>query len=351
MTISQSSLVYLKQKFTTKKQIDDYIDLVKKIHLMGQTQPIDRPYGYRILVDQGGFQLRPELFVSATNHWLNNEPPTIYQIISPDPTDELWVKVRKAAVSAAIINTAAGRRGYTPSDQEIIRYLKKWFDGSISSDNIALDSPLLNKAWTQFYEKNRIGTSAPGYGTSLFGNWFALGVYIDYAIARLQTFDPVGGTVQPGTGGSEPDTNEDVEEDYALRYTALEEFLQHTNPGYGNPILPTVTAGVFNHYAIKNGVSIFDPSLPPPENFSIFQKIFAPSKDSKILTVNIKYQKNIFEKIEVSGLLDLLVQSDQIRQFGRDRFENEESVKASAAKVVKRNKRYWLASSAWINSF
>jgi hypothetical protein len=49
-------------------------------------------------------------------------------------------------------------------------------------------------------------------------------------------------------------------------------------------------------------------------------------------------------KIENSGLIDLLVQSDQIRQFGRDRFKNEESVKASAGKVVRRRQRYSLAS-------
>ena len=35
-----------------------------------------------------------------------------------------------------------------------------------------------------------------------------------------------------------------------------------------------------------------------------------------------------------SGLLDLLIYNDQIRQFGRGRFENEESVKASGAKLI-----------------
>jgi hypothetical protein len=38
--------------------------------------------------------------------------------------------------------------------------------------------------------------------------------------------------------------------------------------------------------------------------------------------------------LQNSGLLDLLIYNDQIRQFGRGRFENEESVKASGAKLI-----------------
>jgi|GEM_PF-1491367 len=47
--------------------------------------------------------------------------------------------------------------------------------------------------------------------------------------------------------------------------------------------------------------------------------------------------------MENSGLLDLLVHADEIRQFGRDRFKNEDTVKASAANVLKGSR-----DTAWL---
>ena len=49
------SLKYVIDNFTSKKMIDDYILLIKALHVNGQTSPALRPYGYDVFVGQGGF--------------------------------------------------------------------------------------------------------------------------------------------------------------------------------------------------------------------------------------------------------------------------------------------------------
>lgn len=305
---------------------------------------------YHVYVGQGGFGYRPDDFqIPQTNYWYDIDPPKMLNIIKPDPNDEVWVNLRVKAISAAILGKTRDKKTYA-SDATIMKYLRR-YDSKIPS-NARPNDIIANNAWVKYYNDDKTG-GAGGAGESItvFGNWYSLGVYIDYAIARLRNFNPATKAMKPGDESRNVDADEDVEADYAVRYAALEEFLQLAAPGRSNPALPSTTASIYNEYAVRNGVRIFDPSLPAPDAFSIFQKIFAPSEDNKLMALNGRYQKSLFEKIEATGLIDLLVQSDQIRQFGRDRFKSEETVKASAAKVVKRNKRYGLASSIRIYSF
>lgn len=304
---------------------------------------------YHVFVGEGGFGYRPNDFqIPQSNHWYDIDPPKMLNIIKPDPNDDVWVNLRKKAISAAILQKTRDRKTYA-DDATILKWLRK-YDSAIPN-NTPLDSPLTEKAWKKFYSEDKIGgAGGSGEAITLFGNWYALGVYIDYVIARLKNFDPTSEKMKEGDESSGVEADDDVEADYAVRYAALEEFLQISAPGRYNPAYTTTTASIYNEYAARNGVRLFDPSLPPPDAFSIFQKIFSPSEDNKLMALNGKYQKSLFEKIEATGLIDLLVQGDQIRQFGRERFKNEETVKASAAKVVKRNKRYWLAPSVGNNT-
>jgi hypothetical protein len=329
---------YIIENFTTQKQIDDYIVLIKALHKQGQLNPILRPYGYDVFIGEGGFDFEdiPANIVPSTNWWASHTPPTMSNIIQPTDGDSLWKKVRVKAVQAAIINKSPKP---SVADAEILSYLRRFYDKYIPN-NIPLDNPAVARAWRKFYDEDKFGgAGGPGEGVSLFGNWFALGVFIDYVAVRLQSYDvdkkefpPKGTDPDPGTG---TEAGRDVDEDYALRYSVLEEFLTHAMGSY-TPVDATATGSVFNTYAARNDVQLWDPSLSERDEFVIFQKIFAPAKDSKILENSIKFQKTLFAKIESTGLLDLLVQSDQIRQFGRDRFANEESAKASAGKVVRR---------------
>jgi hypothetical protein len=333
------SLIYVIDKFTSKKMIDDYILLIKALHVNGQTNPALRPYAYDVFVGEGGFDFDriKDQIIKPSNHWFNNAPPKMLNIIQPYREDPLWEKVRVKAVQAAIVQKSQSKKTFA-TNREIIRYIKRFGDVSpYMPPDGELNNPLLDNAWKGFYNKNKLGVGASGEGSTLFGNWFALGVYIDYIIVRLQGFDISKKQFKPGDGGTQTETETDVDEDYANRYSVLEEYLIHVTGGPGhNPSTPTATATVFNEYAARNGVKLWDPSLPPTDAFAIFQKIFSPAKESNVLENTIKFQKVLFAKIENSGLIDLLVQSDQIRQFGRDRFKNEESVKASAAKVVRR---------------
>jgi hypothetical protein len=367
MLFVNPSLKYVIDNFTSKKMIDDYILLIKALHVNGQTNPALRPYGYDVFVGQGGFDFDriKEQIIKPTNHWFDRKPPKMLSIIQPYREDPLWVKVRVKAVQAAIVQKSQSKKTFA-SNRQVIGYIKRFGDVSpYMPPDGELDNPLLDNAWKGFYEKNKIGSGASGEGSTLFGNWFALGVYIDYVILRLQGFDiskkefkpgdgvsppanggtpPATGGNPPGNGGSQTEIETDIDEDYANRYSVLEEYLiRVSGPGH-NPSTPTATASVYNEYAARNGVKLWDPSLPPTDAFTVFQKIFAPAKESNILENTVKFQKILFAKIENSGLIDLLVQSDQIRQFGRDRFKNEESVKASAGKVVRRRQRYSLAS-------
>jgi hypothetical protein len=375
-----NSYAYIIQNFTTKKQIDDYVALIKALHKQGQLNPSLRSYAYDVFIGEGGFDFEniPIDVVPNTNWWTTHTPPKLMKLIEPE-NDKLWETVRVKAVKAAIINKSPKPN---VSDAQVLGYLRRFFDKFIPA-NVALNNPTVSKAWKKFYDENKLGgAGGPGNGITLFGNWFALGVFIDYATVRLQSYDVTkkefppegtgagtgpgtgagggagsgggtgggagtgtgggrgtgtgtGGGTGTGTGGGGTETERDIDEDYALRYSVLEEFLTHAIGTY-NPAGPTSTASVFNTYAARNGVQLWDPSLNERDEFVIFQKIFAPAKDSKVLENSIKFQKTLFAKIESTGLLDLLVQSDQIRQFGRDRFANEESAKASAGKVVRR---------------
>jgi hypothetical protein len=346
MAANVESMLFLVNNFTSQKQIDDYIFILKRMHLSGQTNVYTRAMAYHVFVGEGGFGYRPNDFqIPQTNYWYDIDPPKMLNIIKPDSNDAVWVNLRTKAISAAILGKTRDKRTYA-DDKTILKWLRKY--ESAIPDNTPLDSPLTDRAWREFYEEDKIGgAGGAGEALSLFGNWYALGVYIDYAIARLKNFDFTTGKLKRESDAAAVEADDDVEQDYAVRYAALEEFLQLAAPYSTNTAFVTTTASVYNEYAARNGVRLFDPSLPPPDSFSIFQKIFSPSEDNKLMSLNGRYQKALFEKIEATGLLDLLVQGDQIRQFGRDRFKNEETVKASAAKIVKRNKRYWMAVATW----
>jgi len=127
--------------------------------------------------------------------------------------------------------------------------------------------------------------------------------------------------------------NEDVNLDLE-RLEALEDFLQqivsvqydynvtlNSEIFYGSYLEKQGVIGERNK--IKTGQYLDDP------NFQLFRAIVAPT--AEVAKLDTKNQKNLFDKIDASGLFELAAYADLIRSYGRRRFQNVNSVRRSAA--------------------
>lgn len=337
MAINPSSYLYIKQNFTSKKQIDDYIELLQKAHMYGIDIAAGRNIAYNIFI---GGSFDAQIFLEEDNHWYSNNPPSADKIIQPEPNDELWIALRKQALGAVLSQKGGQNVGL---DEKVgLQFLREKFDKSIP-DNISIDDVATNNAWEKFYSTDKDGTSiAPslGNGYTLFGSWYSLGVFKDYVINRLKSFDIASGNIEDRGQVESPENKNEVS--YQDRLAALEDFLSNagswkSSHGYYSG---TNAANLYQTYLAKhNRTDLSNPndSVENSELFSIFQKILAPARGTNLLETSSKFQETLFSKIENSGLIDLLTYVDEIRQFGRDRLKNEESLKASAGLIVNRN--------------
>ena len=363
---------WLSDNFPNKQSIDDYIAEIEYAYSK-MTNLYDREKAYPIFIDGAGF------FGSykddRNSYWGGKTLPHLWNIIKPDSSDPTWIALRRqAAASLGESNPTKAKKVAT--DADVIKFLKKNFNKNLPTNaNLNDTSGEVDKAWKAFYNNDRTGedkSNAYGSGVSLFGNYVSLGVFASYAIDRLKKYDPVKKTLSgsdptapsnEATPSTPPANNppaqtpdnktnpvDDVAKGYFARIAALETFVEAsfrpdegTSSQYNNNAHPL--SGLFISLALKNKVSVplstrgtgglsqSDP-LAGYAPFDIFQKIMAPKEASALLNLDTKYQKILFDKMEDSGLLDLLVHVDEIRQFGRDRFKNEDSVKASAKNVV-----------------
>lgn len=332
MPINQDSLSYIKDNFKSKKEIDDYIELLDKAYLYGIDWAVGRNVVYGLFIP--GVSFDAETFVDEQNHWYSNNPPKAYKIINPDKNDELWIQLRKQAL-AAVLSQKGGRN--IGLDENLgLKFLRDRFDKKIPT-NVGIDDPSTENAWNKFYSNDQDGTDRAaglGNGYTLFGYWYSLGVFKDFAINRLKSFNLQNGSVDQG-GQVEPPENK-VDTSIEDRIIALEEFL--VNAQSNTLFIGTATSSLYQIFVSKNNrPELSNSNIAGSESFSLFQGIIAPARGTNLLETSSKYQETLFKKIENSGLLDLLIHADQIRQFGRDRFKNEETVKASAARVVNRS--------------
>lgn len=328
----EQSLEYIKQNFTTRQQIDDYIDILRKMHSGGQLNIQARGNAYKVYVDASGYRFLPEDYsIPETNYWTSHDPPVMSKIIVADSTDPTWKALRVKAISAGI---AENYQGIVANNKDILDYLRRFYDSNLP-DNINVDDPLTEKSWKKYYSNDQLGVGTLGEGESLFGNWSSLGVYIDYVAFKLQSFNISTKQLSPDNSASQSQASYDLDQDYGQRIAILEQFLEVAGAPR-SPIYSNISASLYNTYAAKNNRELYDPNLSNQDSFSIFQKILAPVKEQNIADASAKFQETIFSKIEHSGLLDLLVYADQIRQFGRDRLRKEETVKASAGLIVNR---------------
>lgn len=353
MPINAEAKLYIITNFETQKQIDDYIELLDKIYLIGQPYQADfyRLYLYAPFIgtdDADDFDASN--FVSSSNYWHGHrltklafgypKIPIAEYIIRPDPKDELWVSLRDRAISQTLHRL--GSRNAIASKKEIADFLKKYkFNEDVTEEN--LDSIIGTAAYEEYFKstKNGIGfgpldSQVAGGGFSLFGSWESLGVLKDAIKTRLKSFNVQDKTFQENTESFDPNAGDIYEE----RIQILEEFLQNTAQAYTyeGSAYRSWSFGLFNKYREKNNLpTIMEDTNDNTDPYSTFIKILAPVKDNAFTDLSSKFQETLFSKIENSGLLDLLTYVDHIRQFGRDRLKNEESVKASAAQIVNRS--------------
>lgn len=354
MPISADAKLYIISKFETQKQIDDYIELLDKLYLIGQPYQTDfyRLYLYAPFIGADDAEdFEASNFVDSSNYWHDSalrklqvlpysELPIAEYIIRPDEDDELWVSLKDRAISQTLHRL--GSRNANASKKEIADFLKKYgFNKDVTEQN--LDTVIGKAAYQEYFRstKNGIGagplrSNVAGGGFSLFGSWESLGVFKDAVKTRLKSFNVQTKTFEENIESFDPNTGDVYEE----RIQILEEFLQNTSLAYtyNGSAHRSWTFGLFNKYREKNNLpTIMEDTNDNTDPYSTFIKILAPIKDNAFTDLSSKFQETLFSKIENSGLLDLLTYVDHIRQFGRDRLKNEESVKASAAQIVNRS--------------
>lgn len=349
MAVNSKILTWLEDNFPTKKSVDDYIEEVNLAYKKMKDYLV-RPITYSLFIKQGTYI---QQYVEKESHyWYLDEMPALESVILPDAEDPLWVLCRKEAASYLAPMTPSGYSSKA-TDVQIIAFLKKNFYKDLSSKaDLNQKDGAANVAWTNYYNNDKDGTDrAPsmGNGLSLFGNYISLSVFVKYAIIRLRQWDPVTKTLSgetitsPNPGANNPPTKNtdttvnpifDSDENYLVRIAFLEDFVNNLSSDLYNTTDGAI-GGLYATIARKNNIFIqADQVLSGLSGYDVFEKILAPRDGAALTALDSKYQKLLFQKMEVSGLLDLLVHSDEIRQFGRDRFRNEDTVKASAKNLV-----------------
>jgi hypothetical protein len=141
---------------------------------------------------------------------------------------------------------------------------------------------------------------------------------------NLSATEPEKGQTETVNPTEPPAVDEQLENLFSERLQSLEEFLYAS--GVGSSI-GTNAARFLLDITTRNG---YDYSLEQTtERFRSYTQIIAPI--TEIGNLNESYQKSLFEKIEASGLYDLVAHIDAIRAFGRERLQTLDRVKGSAA--------------------
>ena len=318
MTINQQAFDYIKEQFTTKQQADDYFLEIQQITLNTNSNIIETAALFKLQNVLPGF-------AGTIGVWAGVERlPWGIKIAPADFSDTAW---RNAAIAAIKVQDT---RMNTPNDINYIIGILKKFDSKIPTKNVDLTDVAYAKAFEAWYSAaySKVGSC-----------WH----YIESATA-MASF--IGQRVKDFNIGSDnpeetPQTPEDVQEPPAVdenslgtsieRAIALEEFIQrgaaiigfnHADSSYSS------VSAYYESLVKKNNASfVFDKAFQ--DNYvNQFIAVASPSMD--IYGLPDSYQKSLFDKIEASGLFDLLSYIDAMQAYGRIRLSTLERVKGSA---------------------
>ena len=261
----------------------------------------------------------------------------------------------------SIRRVAAGYRGGSnggATDSDVRDFLYKWYNTQLPKNpNLDDASGEVDQAWRKYYNDDQDGNfwgKDFGEGRSFFGNHVTLGIFVSAAIDRLRKYNPVTKEISGSTSSQPVNLEPLINEDYLARIQALNEFVEKASDWAYPTQHFTSSELLFTKIAKRQKVYVPEATnINHPNQYSdyygnyqpidLFLKIAAPREEAVLLNLDSKYRKILFEKMENSGLLDLLVHADEIRQFGRDRFKNEDTVRASAANVLRGSR-----DTAWL---
>ena len=314
MTMNQQSFDYIKSNFPTAQHITDYNDDIE--YWLNQTisnpaEPLFIQNLRKILVNQlkGNFGV-----------WKDKNLPTGKEILRPDSADSYWVAKRVEIIKTAISSSNSAQ----VTNEQVIKYLKK-FDDNVPS-NVSLDDKALEGAWDKWFKAGAYGM-LPGGAQGCFEVTATMKMFA-YAVSdRLKDYTANSSpTTPPGAPADVPEPPPVAEPDLSLeRAAALEEFLSKVY--YHDTALTYNSNNFYQVVRGRNSLS-FNDNLDDPMYMS-FKNVIAPT--GEITQLNEKYQKNLFEKIEASGLYDLLAHADAIQSYGQARLLNVNRVSMSGA--------------------
>jgi len=309
MTINIDSFNYIKAQFPTKQHIIDYKQECVTWLSLATDNPSNPVYIQTIrsiMVLDGGSRIK-----GSTPSWIDKDLPTGRLILRPDKQDEKWISTREKA-----IKTVAGK-----TNEDVIKYLRK-FDKTIP-DNLNLDDAIYENAWNLWFKAGNYGVLLGAYD-GCFSFLASIVSYVNDVVQRLVDFDRDPSPSTPADV-SEPPMAE--EPDISIeRLNALSDFLSQVY--YHDDKIITNSINYYSVLRERNGFSTDGFAIEDPI-YKKFMSVIAPTVEIKNL--DEKYQKNLFQKIEASGLFDLIAHVDLIQAYSRSRLSNLGRVKGSAA--------------------
>ena len=327
MAINQEAFNYIKEKFITKQQASDYYEEIALILRNGKSN-INPNAGltqiYTIWVGP-----KP----GTIGVWTGIQLPSGAYIAPADFNDIAW---RNAAIRAIKAQDTRAGTGENPIDY-IISILKK-FDKNIPTKNINLTDIAYAKAFENWY------SSSYSKSDSCWHYMESALIMASFIAERIKNFN-IGSNNPEET----PETPEDVQEPPAVeedllgpnieRQLALEEFIKRGAAITGNgfdysEITYSSVAQYYESLLRRNNVSVTNDKALQNNYVNQFIAIASPTLD--INKLSDSYQKSLYDKIEASGLFDLLSHVDAMQAYGRARLSSLERVKGSggAANVL-----------------
>ncbi|MFZ4104974.1 hypothetical protein [Flavobacterium sp.] len=326
--MNKESFDYIKSNFISQTAIKDYNEELKQYVKAFSSNSVN-PGAIVVLTD---LCKNTEIYQGQyTTTWKNKDLPNVSKILQPDNNDDIWKKFRSEAVIAA-----AKKMGIST---DVVSYLKN-FDKSIPQ-SVSPDDASLNNAWNKWYGQLEYDNNDPKKAQGLFEKNDSMFVLIQYVQNRLSGIDLTQDTsLAPPANEAPPidETNVDINIE---RIVALETFLINVNKSshYLESMSPidSLSGALYIDILSRNNVSTdgFGPNnIGTNTTFKSFQNLVAPNADVEKLSDS--YQKSLFDKIEASGLFDLLSHIDAMQAYGRARLSTLERVKGSggAANVL-----------------
>ena len=256
--------------------------------------------------------------------WDNEYLPTARYILKPDSSDSTWNTFKIQGIKESIKHFDSSINNVT--DSLVLEFLKE-FDKKIPK-NVSLNDSALDNAWKKWFEGDNYGLSFQDIRVC-FGSTNSAIRYASFVLdVRLKNFDlsstaPETEQSGPSNPTEPPLVDEEVEDLFSERLQSLELFLQASGTSSS---IGTNAANFLLGLATRNG---YDYSLEQTsDRFRSFAQIIAPI--TKIGELNDTYQKSLFDKIEASGLYDLVIHIDAMQAYGRARLSTLERVKGSA---------------------